>query len=52
MPRFDRVLRTAGVIDRWQKVPSKKGTGFVQPLAPHEHWHIDIAYLNLAGTFY
>ena len=31
---------------------SKKGTGFVQPLAPHEHWHIDIAYLNLAGTFY
>lgn len=32
--------------------PSKKGTGFVQPLAPHEHWHIDISYLNLAGTFY
>ena len=25
---------------------------FVQPLAPHEHWHIDIAYLNVAGTFY
>jgi putative transposase len=24
----------------------------VQPLAPHEHWHIDIAYLNLGGTFY
>jgi putative transposase len=47
-----RVLRAAGVIDRWQKAPSKKGTGFVQPLAPHEHWHIDIAYLNLAGTFY
>ncbi len=20
--------------------------------APHEHWHIDVAYLNLAGTFY
>jgi len=33
-------------------MPSKKGTGFVQPLAPHEHWHIDVAYLNLAGTFY
>jgi len=24
----------------------------VQPLAPHEHWHIDIAYLNVGGTFY
>ena len=47
-----RVLVAAGVIDRWKKVPSKKGTGFVQPLAPHEHWHIDIAYLNLAATFY
>jgi transposase InsO family protein len=24
----------------------------VQPLHPHEHWHIDVSYLNLAGTFY
>ena len=24
----------------------------MQPLAPHEHWHIDIAYLNVGGTFY
>jgi putative transposase len=47
-----RVLSGAGLLDRWNKKPSKKGTGFVQPLRPHEHWHIDIAYLNLAGTFY
>ena len=47
-----RVLRVAGRLDRWNKKPSKKGTGFVQPLAPHEHWHIDIAYINIAGTFY
>lgn len=47
-----RVLSKAGVLDRWNKKPSKKGTGFVQPLRPHEHWHIDIAYLNVAGTFY
>jgi putative transposase len=47
-----RVLKSAGRLDRrWQK-PSKKGTGFVQPLRPHEHWHIDISYLNLDGTFY
>jgi len=47
-----RVLAGAGLLDRWNKKPSKKGTGFVQPLRAHEHWHIDIAYLNLAGTFY
>lgn len=32
--------------------PSKKGTGFHQPHRPHRHWHIDISYLNLGGTFY
>lgn len=47
-----RVLSAAGLLDRWNRKPTKKGTGFVQPLAPHEHWHIDIAYLNVGGTFY
>jgi transposase InsO family protein len=47
-----RVLSGAGLLDRWNRKPSKKGTGFVQPLRPHEHWHIDVAYLNLGGTFY
>lgn len=47
-----RVLKAAGLLDRWNRQPSKKGTGFVQPLKPHEHWHIDIAYINIAGTFY
>jgi transposase InsO family protein len=47
-----RVLAGAGLLDRWNKKVSKKGTGFVQPLRPHEHWHIDVAYLNLGGTFY
>ena len=47
-----RVLREAKRLDRWNKKPSKKGTGFAQPSGPHHHWHIDIAYLNIAGTFY
>ena len=47
-----RILKQANRLDRkWQKT-SKKGTGFVQPLAPHKHWHVDISYLNLGGTFY
>lgn len=47
-----RVLRDAGVLDRSNRKKSKKGTGFKQPCAPHEHWHIDICYINIAGTFY
>jgi transposase InsO family protein len=47
-----RVLAGAGLLDRWNVKPSKKGTGFVQPLRAHEHWHIDVAYLNIRGTFY
>ncbi len=47
-----RVLAQAGRLCRWNSGKSKKGTGFVQPLKPHEHWHIDIAYLNVGGTFY
>jgi len=46
-----RVLREAGLIRGWAK-PTRKGTGFVQPLAPHQHWHIDFSYVNVAGTFY
>lgn len=47
-----RVLSRTGRLSRWNRKPSKKGTGFVQPLAPHEHWHIDISYLNIGSTFY
>lgn len=47
-----RVLKNAGRLDRRWAAPSKKGTGFVQPLGPHQHWHIDISYLNIDGTFY
>jgi putative transposase len=47
-----RVLKGAGLLDRNRWAPSKKGTGFVQPLKAHDHWHVDISYLNLAGTFY
>ena len=47
-----RVLSKAGRLDRWNPKPSKKGTGFVQPLRAYQHWHTDISYLNLGGTFY
>jgi putative transposase len=47
-----RVLKQAGLLSRWKRRPSRKGSGFEQPLRPHQHWHIDVSYINLCGTFY
>ena len=47
-----RVLKAANLLAGSSPRPSKKGTGFVQPRKPHEHWHTDVSYLNIAGTFY
>jgi putative transposase len=47
-----RTLSEAGLLRRSNSKASKKGTGFVQPLLAHQHWHLDIAYLNIRGTFY
>jgi len=47
-----RVLGQAGLLSKWKGKPSKKGTGFEQPLQAHGHWHIDISYINISGTFY
>jgi putative transposase len=47
-----RVLKQAGVLDNRSLKPSLKGTGFVQPLKPHAHWHTDVSYINISGTFY
>jgi putative transposase len=47
-----RVLHAAGRLEPWSRKPSKKGQGSEQPFRPHEHWHIDIAHINIHGTFY
>ena len=47
-----RVLKKAGLLMKWAKTLSKKGKGFHQPQKPHQHWHVDIAYINICGTFY
>jgi putative transposase len=47
-----RVLRKAGLLRRLIPKPSRKGRGFDQPGSAHQHWHIDMAYLNICGTFY
>ncbi len=47
-----RVLGQAGLLAKWKGKLSKKGTGFEQPLQAHQHWHIDVSYINISGTFY
>ena len=47
-----RLLKQARRLDRRRFSPSKKGTGFVQSLCAHEHWHVDVSYINISGTFY
>ncbi len=47
-----RVLTEAGLMRKWNGKASKKGTGFDQPLLRHEHWHVDVSYINVCGTFY
>jgi transposase InsO family protein len=47
-----RVLKAAHLLAGSSPLPTKKGTGFVQPLKAHEHWHVDVSYLNIRGTFY
>jgi len=47
-----RVLKAAGKLAPQGGKPSKKGQGFEQPLRPHEHWHIDVTYVNICGTFF
>jgi putative transposase len=47
-----RVLKSAGLLYGWNNVKSSsKGSGFIQPTAPHQHWHTDIKYVNYHGTF-
>ena len=47
-----RVLHDAGLMKNRNSKSSLKGKGFQQPVRPHEHWHVDISYINIAGTFY
>jgi transposase InsO family protein len=48
-----RVLKAEGLLKKFLgRVASSKGKGFEQPLGVHEHWHLDISYINICGTFY
>ena len=47
-----RVLKSRNLMEVRNAKPSNKGKGFNQPLRTHQHWHTDVTYINLGGTFY
>lgn len=49
-----RVLKAESLLNRYPRITggSLKGTGFDQPLSVHLHWHVDVCYINICGTFY
>ena len=47
-----RVLKAGRLVADARANPEKGPPASSAAAAPHEHWHIDISYLNIAGTFY
>jgi transposase InsO family protein len=50
--RVYRVLKEAGLFGDRSSKASRKGFGFEHSPRPHEHWHVDVSYINISGTFY
>jgi len=47
-----RILKNHDLTSRWNNNTLKtKKKGFTQPLKAHEHWHMDISYINFRGTY-
>ena len=47
-----RILKAEGLLNQWNTTKtSSRGFGFNQPMAPHQHWHTDIKYINFRGSF-
>jgi hypothetical protein len=47
-----RILKSRNLIDLQEPKSSRKGKGFIQPKAPHKHWHIDFSYFKIGSVFY
>jgi transposase InsO family protein len=46
-----RVLKREGLLSSPWRHQKAKGSGFAQPLRAHQHWHLDVSYINFRGTF-
>lgn len=46
-----RVLKQHHLLLTAWRHQKARGSGFNQPTRPHQHWHLDISYINFKGTF-
>jgi transposase InsO family protein len=46
-----RILKREDLLQTQWRHKKAKGSGFIQPISAHEHWHLDITYINFKGTF-
>lgn len=46
-----RILKQHNLLLTAWRHQKAKGSGFNQPNRPHQHWHLDISYINFKGTF-
>jgi transposase InsO family protein len=46
-----RALKKHDLLSTQWRHTKAKGSGFTQPTRPHQHWHMDISYINYKGTF-
>jgi len=45
-----RILKNEGLLTTQWRHQKTKGSGFIQPVRPHQHWHLDISYINFKFT--
>ncbi len=46
-----RILKDEELLNHWQPTGTVKKKGFDQPQQVHQHWHIDISFVNILSTF-
>lgn len=47
-----RVLKEAHLLNRWSRSEGNEKPGFRQPIHVHQHWHVDISYVNILGSIF
>jgi putative transposase len=43
---------TSGTAVALEREAVAQGDRLRTPIEPHQHWHVDVSYINLSGTFY
>jgi len=47
-----RALKEGQLLNRWSRSQGFEKPGFTQPIHAHQHWHVDISYINILGSIF